>query len=102
MARPKSKIACIESLTIGTCTVALTLDGRYRSEDGTYLCSIRFTMNRGRYYYHLGDRYTADEFDAIDKSTLMSAERHLLLQNRAEGVETGCRLQLFLSAVCLK
>ena len=68
MARPKSKIACIESLTIGTCTVALTLDGRYRSEDGTYLCSIRFTMNRGRYYYHLGDRYTADEFDAIDKS----------------------------------
>lgn len=68
MARIKSKIASIESLTIGSCTVSLTLDGRYKSDEGKYKCSIRFTMNRDRYYYHLGDKYTAEEFDAIDKS----------------------------------
>lgn len=68
MTEKRSKISCIEALTLGTCTVALTLDTRYKSEDGKYHASIRFTMNGERYYYHTGDRYTAAEFDAIDKS----------------------------------
>ena len=64
----RAKIPNIESLTIGNCTITLTLDTRYRDESGKYHASIRFTVNGSRYFLHLGYKYSADEFDAINKA----------------------------------
>ena len=68
MKEKRNKIACLESVTIGNCTVALTLDTRYKSEDDKYHVSVRFTMNGTRFYLHLGTKYSAEGFDAICKS----------------------------------
>ena len=64
----RNKIANLESLTLGNCSITLTLDTRYRDENGKYHASIRFTVNGSRYYFHLGRKYSADEWDAINKS----------------------------------
>jgi len=64
----RNRITSLESLTLGNCTVALTLDTRYKDENEKYHSAIRFTINGKRYFYHLGFKYTAEEFDAIDKS----------------------------------
>lgn len=64
----RNRIATVESLTLGICTVALTLDTRYKDEENKYHASVRFTINGDRYYFHLGYKYTAEEFDAINKS----------------------------------
>lgn len=64
----RNKVATVESLTLGNCTVSLTLDTRYKDELGKYHASIRFTVNGERYYFHLGYKYTAEEFDAIGKA----------------------------------
>jgi site-specific recombinase XerD len=64
----RNKVATLESLTLGNCTVTLTLDTRYKDEEDKYHASIRFTVNGERYYFHLGYKYTADEFDAISKA----------------------------------
>ena len=66
--KKREKIPNLESLTIGNCTVALTLDTRYRDENGKYHASIRFTVNGSRYFLHLGYKYSVAEFDAINKA----------------------------------
>ena len=58
----------LASLRLGNCTVALCLDTRSKDKSGKYHASVRFTINGDRYYFHLGDKYTADEFEAIVKS----------------------------------
>ena len=66
--KKREKIPNMESLTMGNCTVSLTLDTRYRDENGKYHASIRFTVNGSRYFFHLGNKYTVEEFDAISKA----------------------------------
>ena len=66
--KKRETIPNMESLTIGNCTIALTLDTRYRDEDGKYHASIRFTVNGSRYFFHLGHKYSVEEFGAICKS----------------------------------
>ena len=66
--KKREKIPNLESLTIGNCTVTLTLDIRYRDENGKYHASIRFTVNGSRYFLHLGYKYSVAEFDAINKA----------------------------------
>ena len=57
--RKKSeKVPNMESLTMGNCTISLTLDTRYRDDNGKYHASIRFTVNGSRYFFHLGNKYT--------------------------------------------
>ena len=46
--KKREKVPNLESLTIGSCTVALTLDTRYRDENEKYHASIRFTVNGSR------------------------------------------------------
>lgn len=52
--KARSKIANLESLTLGNCNITLTLDTRYKDENEKYHVSIRFTVNTARYYFHLG------------------------------------------------
>ena len=66
--RERNKITNLESLTLGICNITLTLDTRYKDENGKYHASIRFTVNGSRYYFHLGRKYTSEEWDAICKS----------------------------------
>ena len=66
--KKRSKIANLESLTLGNCNIALTLDTRYRSDEDRYHASIRFTVNGERYYFHLGYKFTSEEWAAINKS----------------------------------
>ncbi len=66
--KKREKIPNLESLTMGNCTVTLTLDTRYRDESNKYHASIRFTVHGSRYFLHLGYKYTSEEWDAICKS----------------------------------
>lgn len=66
--KKRGKVPNTESLTMGNCTISLTLDTRYRDDNGKYHASIRFTVNGSRYFFHLGNKYTVDEFDAISKA----------------------------------
>ncbi len=66
--KKREKIPNLESLTMGNCTITLTLDTRYRDENGKYHASIRFTVHGSRYFLHLGYKYTSEEWDAICKS----------------------------------
>ena len=66
--KKREKVPNMESLTMGNCTISLTLDTRYRDDNGKYHASIRFTVNGSRYFFHLGNKYTVDEFDAISKA----------------------------------
>lgn len=66
--KTRSKIANLESLTLGNCNITLTLDTRYKDENEKYHVSIRFTVNTARYYFHLGRKYTSEEWDGICKS----------------------------------
>ena len=63
--KKREKVPNMESLTMGNCTISLTLDTRYRDDNGKYHASIRFTVNGSRYFFHLGNKYTVEEFDAI-------------------------------------
>ena len=66
--KKREKVPNMESLTMGNCTISLTLDTRYRDDNGKYHASIRFTVNGSRYFFHLGNKYTVEEFDAISKA----------------------------------
>jgi site-specific recombinase XerD len=66
--KKREKIPNLESLTMGNCTITLTLDTRYRDESDKYHASIRFTVHGSRYFLHLGYKYTSEEWDAICKS----------------------------------
>ena len=48
--------------------MALTLDTSHKSTSGHYHLCLRFSMNSKRYYYRLGEKYTAAEFDVICKA----------------------------------
>jgi integrase len=48
------------------CTVSITLDKRTNRKDVTlFPLAIRFTINRQRYYYHVGGNYSEEDFSAI-------------------------------------
>ena len=46
--KKRETIPNLESLTMGNCTIVLTLDTRYRDEDGKYHASIRLTQSANR------------------------------------------------------
>ena len=48
--------------------MALTLDTSHKSTSGHYHLCLRFSMNCKRYYYRLGEKYTAAEFEVICKA----------------------------------
>ena len=48
--------------------MALTLDTTHKSASGLYHLCLRFAMNGKRYYYRLGEKYSAAEFDVICKA----------------------------------
>lgn len=62
------RVPVLETSTIGNCTMALTLDTTHKSTSGQYHLCLRFAMNGKRYYYRLGEKYTAKEFEVICKA----------------------------------
>ena len=64
----RSRIPVLDTSTIGNCTMALTLDTSHKSTSGLYHLCLRFSMNSKRYYYRLGEKYTAAEFNVICKA----------------------------------
>ena len=68
MAGKRKRPPSLENTTIGICSIALTLDTRYKSRDNKHHASIRYTINGERFYYHLGESFSVDEFNTICKS----------------------------------
>ena len=64
----RKRVPVLETSTIGNCTMALTLDTTHKSASGLYHLCLRFAMNGKRYYYRLGEKYSAAEFDVICKA----------------------------------
>ena len=64
----RNRVPVLESSTIGNCTMSLTLDTTHKSTSGQYHLCLRFAMNGKRYYYRLGEKYSAVEFDVICKA----------------------------------
>lgn len=64
----RTRVPVLETSTIGNCTMALTLDTTHKSASGTYHLCLRFAMNSKRYFYRLGEKYTAADFDVICKA----------------------------------
>lgn len=50
---------------VGICVISLVLDRRHLKSDNKYPIALRFTIDRKRLYYSLGEKYTEKEFDAI-------------------------------------
>ena len=57
--------SCLISEQVGSCIISLVLDKRHRKAEEKYILSLRFTIDRKRSYYPLGDMYSEKEFDAI-------------------------------------
>ena len=64
----RNRVPVLETSTIGNCTMALTLDTTHKSASGQYHLCLRFAMNSKRYYYRLGEKYSAAEFEIICKA----------------------------------
>ena len=64
----RAKISTLESITVGNCTIVLTLDTRYKAVGDKYKVAMKYTVNGTRFYFHLGDKCTTLEFDAICKA----------------------------------
>lgn len=63
--KEKEYISCLVSDKVGICVISLVLDKRHSRSDGKYPVALRFTIDRKRLYYPLGDKFTEKEFDAI-------------------------------------
>ena len=61
----KKYISCLVNDKVGVCAISLVLDKRHVRNGGKYPIALRFTIDRKRLYYPLGDKYTEKEFDAI-------------------------------------
>ena len=61
----KKYISCLINDKVGVCAISLVLDKRHVRNGGKYPIALRFTIDRKRLYYPLGDKYTEKEFDAI-------------------------------------
>ena len=73
MAKGKNKeteISILFEERVGTCNIAMCLDKRNpaRAEKDSYPLAVRFTIYDSRYYYRLGEKYTATELAKIRKS----------------------------------
>ena len=73
MAKNKNKekeISILFEERVGTCNIAMCLDKRNpaRAEKDSYPLAVRFTIYDSRYYYRLGEKYTATELAKIKKS----------------------------------
>lgn len=87
------------------CTISITLDKRTNKKDAkSFPLSIRFTINRQRYYYHIGGNFSEIEFSEIcniqrsrsakyeEKKKWMS---HIdFYGNMLNGLGNGCDLSL--------
>ena len=67
----KKYISCLVNDKVGVCAISLVLDKRHVRNGGKYPIALRFTIDRKRLYYPLGDKYTEKEFDAICRAKLL-------------------------------
>ena len=80
--KKREKVPNMESLTMGNCTISLTLDTRYRDDNGKYHASIRFTVNGSSHnfvsinllYVHFAAKLLIFREKAPDKTEKVSAE----------------------------
>lgn len=63
--KSKEYISCLTNDKVGICVISLVLDRRHLKSDNKYPIALRFTIDRKRLYYSLGEKYTEKEFDAI-------------------------------------
>jgi hypothetical protein len=63
--KSKEYISCLANDKVGICVISLVLDRRHLKSDNKYPIALRFTIDRKRLYYSLGEKYTEKEFDAI-------------------------------------
>lgn len=63
--KDKEYINCLVNEKVGVCVISLVLDKRHSKVDGKYPVALRFTIDRKRLYYSLGNKCTDKEFDAI-------------------------------------
>lgn len=66
----KKYISCLVNDKVGVCAISLVLDKRHVRNGGKYPIALRFTIDRKRLYYPLGDKYTEKEFDAICRAKI--------------------------------
>ena len=59
----KKYISCLVNDKVGVCAISLVLDKRHVRNGGKYPIALRFTIDRKRLYYPLGDKYTEKEFE---------------------------------------
>ena len=57
----KKYISCLVNDKVGVCAISLVLDKRHVRNGGKYPIALRFTIDRKRLYYPLGDKYTEKE-----------------------------------------
>ena len=55
----KKYISCLVNDKVGVCAISLVLDKRHVRNGGKYPIALRFTIDRKRLYYPLGDKYTS-------------------------------------------
>ena len=79
--KKREKVPNMESLTMGNCTISLTLDTRYRDDNGKYHASIRFTVN-GSSHNFVSINLLYVHFAA----KLLKVQRKILQQDRKNAV----------------
>ena len=75
----ENKIRCsplaIKQTKIGNCFISLTLDTRREFDGRPMPVSIRFTIDRDRYYLRFPDQFSREQYEEICKSTGKGRER---------------------------
>lgn len=72
--KSKEYISCLANDKVGICVISLVLDRRHLKSDNKYPIALRFTIDRKRLYYSLGEKYTEKEFDAIVEQRILVVE----------------------------
>lgn len=53
--KSKEYISCLANDKVGICVISLVLDRRHLKSDNKYPIALRFTIDRKRLYYSLGE-----------------------------------------------
>lgn len=85
----KKYISCLVNDKVGVCAISLVLDKRHVRNGGKYPIALRFTIDRKRLYYPLGDKYTEKEFDAICRAKIQ-VEDPILRVRRKQTLSVRC------------
>lgn len=84
--KSKEYISCLANDKVGICVISLVLDRRHLKSDNKYPIALRFTIDRKRLYYSLGEKYTEKEFDAICRAK--NTGRRTSTKNESTGHRT--------------